>query len=132
MLTFPHLVPVSDRVDDGELELDGRLLQLVGVRLEPHLALLVGGRGGLEGGVEEGVHQGGLAQAGLADAQDVEGEPALHGLVHQLVGQGVEPDVAAEVKGAEAVGRGRVGGGVGAPAGGGVHGGGRLGEEKKG
>jgi hypothetical protein len=38
----------------------------------------------LEVGVEERVHQGRLAEAGLADAHDVKREPVLNGLVDQL------------------------------------------------
>ena len=38
----------------------------------------------LEVGVEERVHQGRFAEAGLADAHDVKREPVLNGLVDQL------------------------------------------------
>ena len=41
-------------------------------------------RAALEVCVEERVHEGGLAQARLADAHDVEREPVLNGLVNQL------------------------------------------------
>ena len=48
----------------------------------------MGLRVALEVGVEERVHQGGLAQTGLADAHDVECEPVLDRLVDQLKNRG--------------------------------------------
>lgn len=55
-----------------------------------------GGR--LEVCVEQRVHQSAFAQAGLADAQDVEDESILDTFVYQLVGQAIEPDMSAELQ----------------------------------
>ena len=55
-------------------------------------------RAGVKISVEQGIHQGGLSKAGLADAHNVEGEAGGDTLVDQLVRQGVETDVAAQVE----------------------------------
>ena len=52
--------------------------------LQPDGWLLVVASVALKVRVEQGVHQSGLAQTSLADAHDVEGEPALDRLVDQL------------------------------------------------
>ena len=57
---------LTHRVHQGELEVDVALLQLVGVRLQPDPRLLVGLGGRVEGGVEQGVAQGGLADTRLS------------------------------------------------------------------
>ena len=106
-LAFAHYCIVSQALaPDSYLQFDVALLQLVGLRLELHVALLVVGRRRLEGRVEQRVHQGRLAQAGLADREDVEGEAAVDGLVDQLVGQRVEADVAAALQVADVVAAG--------------------------
>ena len=79
-----YLISISNRVTDSQLQLDVGLLQLVGVSLEPDRRLLVVAGVALEVGVEERVHQGRFAEAGLADAHDVKCEPVLNGLVDQL------------------------------------------------
>ncbi len=104
-----HLVAVTDRVAERQLQLDVGLLELVGVRAEPHVRLSMVGRIGLEVGIEQGVHQGGLPEAGLADAHDVEGEARGHGLVDELVGQRVETDMASQGKGSDTATPVRVG-----------------------
>ena len=57
---------LTHRIHEGELEVDVALLQLVGVRLQPDPRLLVGLGGRVEGGVEQGVAQGGLADTRLS------------------------------------------------------------------
>ncbi len=79
-----YLITVADGVTNCQLELDVGLLQLVGVSLQSDRGFFVGLRVALEVGVEERVHEGGLAQAGLADAHYVECEPVLNRLVDQL------------------------------------------------
>ena len=64
------------------VEPDAALLQLVSPRLELDVQGLVVCRHGLEGCVEEGVHERGLAEPGLANAHHVEGEPSAHRLVY--------------------------------------------------
>ena len=81
-----YLITIADGVTDGQLKLDVGLFELVGVRLQPDRRLFVGASVALEVGVEERVHEGGLAEPGLSDAHDVEGEAILNGLVDQLQG----------------------------------------------
>lgn len=64
-------VPEAWGVYDGQFEADARLFDVGGCGLYVYgLWALVGGVGddlwGVEGGVEEGVYEGGLAEAGLA------------------------------------------------------------------
>ena len=80
----PRRHDLSTQYRISYLEFDAALLELVGVGLELDAGLLVRRRRRLKVGVEQRVDQGGLAQARLANAQDVEREPALHRLVHQL------------------------------------------------
>jgi len=80
----PYLVTIADCVADGQLQLDVGLFKLVSVGLQPDRRLFVGAGVALEVGVEERVHEGRLAEPGLADAHDVEREPILNGLVDQL------------------------------------------------
>ena len=47
-------------------------------------------------GVEQGVHEGGLAQTCLSHAQDVEAEALADGLIHQLVRQAVKPHMSSQ------------------------------------
>lgn len=49
--------------------------------------------------VEQRVHQGGLAETGFTDAQDVEHEPILDALADQLVRHAVEPDMTGQFQG---------------------------------
>ena len=79
-----YLISITDCIANSQLQLDVGLFQLVGVGLQPDGRLLVVASVALKVRVEQGVHQSGLAQSGLADAHDVEGEPALDRLVDQL------------------------------------------------
>ena len=119
------LVAVAHRVANGHFQLHRTLLQLVSRGLQLDLGLAVIGLFGLERRVEERVYERGLAQAGLADAEDVEVEAVLHGFVHQLIRQRIEPDVAAQRQiphfvAVMAVGGGRVRGRGGVHRGGGL------------
>ncbi len=81
---FFYLISISNRVTNSQLQLDVGLFQLVSVSLEPDRRLLVVAGVALEVGVKERVHQGRFSETGLADAHDVECEPALNRLVDQL------------------------------------------------
>ena len=69
-----HLVAEPHAVHDGQLQPHLALVQLVRVGLQLHPRHVVVLRLVLEVGVEQRVHQRGLADARLADAQDVEAE----------------------------------------------------------
>ena len=62
---FVDLVAEAHRVYDGELEVHVALLQVVGPRPEIDAVLVVAGLLVFEHGVEQGVHQRGLADARL-------------------------------------------------------------------
>ena len=63
---FVDLVTEAHRVYNGELEVHVALLQVVGSRPEVDAVLVVAGLLVLEHGVEQRVHQRGLADARLA------------------------------------------------------------------
>lgn len=59
------LIPKSNCIHDGQLQVHVALLQVVGARAQAHGALVVTGLLRLEGGVEQRVHQRGLPNASL-------------------------------------------------------------------
>lgn len=57
------LISKAHSVNDGQLQADVALLELVTPRFQPHAGLVVRGGLALELGVEQSVHQRGLADA---------------------------------------------------------------------
>lgn len=53
--------------------------------------------------IEQRVHQGGLAETGLSDAQDVKHEPILDALADQLIRQTVKSNMTGQLQGARLV-----------------------------
>lgn len=95
-IVLVDLIAIADGVADRQLESDGLLLQLVGVRLELDVGQRMGTGHRFEARVEQRVHQRRLAETRFADAHYVEDESVLDALVHQLIGQTVETDVAGQ------------------------------------
>lgn len=62
---FVDLVPKAHGAHNRELQPHVALLEVIGIGLELNTWLCVGGRLPLELGVEQGIHEGGLAQACL-------------------------------------------------------------------
>lgn len=76
---FIYLVAESNRIHDGELQVDVALLQVVGARPQANGALIVAGFLRLERGVEKSVHQRGLPNARLAWGGEVISSRLLRG-----------------------------------------------------
>lgn len=100
-IVLVDLIAIADSVADGQLQTNGLLLQLISVRLELNIRQRMRTGHRLEAGVEQCVHQGGLAETRFTDAHDVEHEPILDALVDQLIGQTVEADMARQLHGAQ-------------------------------
>lgn len=64
-LIFIDLIPEAHSIHDGQLEVHVALLEVIGLGPQAHAFLVVTGFLGLEGRVEERVHQCGLADARL-------------------------------------------------------------------
>lgn len=64
-LILIDLIPKAHSIHDGQLEVHVALLEVVGLGPQAHTFLVVAGFLGLEGCVEERVHQRGLTDAGL-------------------------------------------------------------------
>lgn len=62
---FIYLIPKSDRVHDGQFQVDVALLQVIGPWPQANRALVVAGFFGLKCGIEERIHQCGFPNAGL-------------------------------------------------------------------
>lgn len=62
---FIYLIPKSNRIHNGQLQVDIALLQVVGARPQANRALIVTGFLRLKRDVEEGVHQRGFPNASL-------------------------------------------------------------------